>query len=80
MKFFRVSCLEFRVNLRPGTQNSKLTLRFIKCIYSGLDYLPIYRRRRAAEADAADALAVDGDRQATFDTDKISRAHSEGLR
>src|SRR5690348_3244801 len=53
---------------------------FAESVDSRLDDLPIDCRRRAAAADAADALTFDRNRQAAFDADEPTGTHGKSLR
>ena len=66
--------------LRSETVLANFVLRFAERVDSCLHDLSIDCRRRAAAADAADALPFDCKRQAAFDTDEPTGTDSESLR
>ena len=66
--------------LRSETVLANFVLRFAERVDSCLHDLSIDCRRRAAAADATDALPFDCKRQAAFDTDEPTGTDSESLR
>jgi hypothetical protein len=70
--FIARACSSFVVRLLESS--------FVESIDAGLPDLLIDGGWGAAAANAADALAIDGYRQPSFDTDEPARAHGERLR